>query len=218
MTDLASLLAPRSIAIAGLSTDPTKHGQRVLANMRRVGFAGEIWGVHPKRPEIEGVDMFASISDLPEAPDVVISAVPAEAVGQLAMEAGIKGTKTVIVFAGGFAEAGQAGQTLQAELFRATSETGVRILGPNSGGVIAPSAGVAMSFLTCLDRPTSEIRSGRVGLVTQSGGMGSYVHNLAAASGDGLAALISTGNEADLGVMSVIVAEPGREESNAIVE
>jgi acyl-CoA synthetase (NDP forming) len=160
--------------------------------------------------------MFASISDLPEAPDVVVCAVPAAAVGLLAFEAGRRGAGTVIVFAGGFAEAGPNGQTLQAELLRATAETGVRILGPNSGGVITPSAGVAMSFLTCLDRPTSEIRSGSVGLVTQSGGMGSYVHNLAAACGDGLAASISTGNEADLGLADGIDALVGMPEVKAI--
>lgn len=216
MADLRSLLSPQSIAIAGISADPTKHGQRVLANMRRVGFAGQIWGVHPRRPAVDGIDVFASITDLPEAPDVVVSAVPAAVVGDLAMEAGVKGAKNVIVFAGGFAEAGPDGQTLQTELLRATTETNVRILGPNSGGVITPSAGVAMSFLTCLDRPPSEIRSGPVGLVTQSGGMGSYVHNLAAAAGDGLAASISTGNEADLGVADGIEALVDMAEVRAI--
>ncbi len=216
MADLTALLAPRSIAIVGLSADPAKHGQRVLTNMRRVGFDGQIWGVHPRCPDIEGVEMFASIAALPDAPDVVISAVPAAAVGQVAREAGHKGAKAVIVFAGGFAEAGQTGGRLQDELLRASSETNVRILGPNSGGVITPSAGVAMSFLTCLDRPASEIRSGPVGLVTQSGGMGSYVHNLAAAAGDGLAASMSTGNEADLGVADGIDALAEMDEVRAI--
>ncbi|MFT7476007.1 MAG: acyl-CoA synthetase (NDP forming) [Verrucomicrobiales bacterium] len=213
---LASLLAPRSIAIAGLSADPTKHGQRVLANLRKVGFEGQIWGVHPRQPTIEGVEVFASIDDLPAAPDVVVSAVPAAAVGKLVMDAGKKGAGTVIVFAGGFAEAGDEGATRQSALMQAKAETGVRILGPNSGGVITPSAGVAMSFLTCLDRPADEIRSGMVGLVTQSGGMGSYVHNIAAARGDGLAASISTGNEADLGVADGIAALTNMAEVRAI--
>jgi acyl-CoA synthetase (NDP forming) len=123
--NLASLLTPRSIAIAGLSADPTKHGQRVLANLRKVGFDGEVWGVHPRRPEIEGVEVFASIDDLPSAPDVVVSAVPAAAVGGLALEAGKKGTGTVIVFAGGFAESGDEGTTRQTALLRAKAETGV---------------------------------------------------------------------------------------------
>ncbi|MDW3178870.1 MAG: acetate--CoA ligase family protein [Acidimicrobiia bacterium] len=214
--DLASLLSPRSIAIAGLSADPTKHGQRVLANLRKVGFAGEVWGVHPRQPEIDGVEVFASIGDLPSAPDVVVSAVPASAVGGLALEAGRKGAGTLIVFAGGFAESGTEGSSRQAELLQAKAETGLRILGPNSGGVITPSAGVAMSFLTCLDRPAAQIRSGLVGLVTQSGGMGSYVHNLAAGRGDGLAASISTGNEADLGVADGVSALAEMAEVKAI--
>jgi len=206
VTVLGSLLAPRSIAIVGLSADPTKHGQRVLNNMRRVGFSGEIWGVNPNRPQLDGVNVVGSIAELPEVPDVVVCAVPAPAVGTLVLAAGRLGVGTVIVFAGGFAEAGPQGLALQNELMAAATETGVRVLGPNSGGVIVPSAGVAMSFLTCLDRPTNQIRSGPVGLVTQSGGMGSYVHNLAAAAGDGLAGSISTGNEVDMGVADGIRA------------
>lgn len=221
MTDLSSLLAPRSVAIAGLSADSTKHGQRVLNNMRRLGYAGQIWGVNPNLPQLDGVDVVGSIAELPEVPDVIVSAVPARAVGNLALEAGRLGVDTVIVFAGGFAEAGEQGRSLQDELVAASRETSVRILGPNSGGVIVPSQGVAMSFLTCLDRPPSQIRSGPVGLVTQSGGMGSYVHNLAAAAGDGLAASISTGNEADLGVADgilALVAMPGVKAISVILE
>ena len=72
--------------------------------------------------------------------------------------------------------------------------------------MIVPGAGVAMSFLTCLDRPADEIRSGSVGLVTQSGGTGSYIHNLAAGQGGGLAASVSTGNEVDIDVADGIAA------------
>ena len=69
----------------------------------------------------------------------------------------------------------------------------VPAVGPNSGGVIRRSKGLAASFLTCLDRNAGEISSGPVGLVTQSGGTGSYIHNLAAARGSGLAVSVSTG-------------------------
>lgn len=205
-SDLSPLVAPRSIAIVGLSADPGKHGGRVLANLRRVGFSGPIWGVNPKRPSLEGVDVVGGLGSLSEPPDLVVCAVPAPAVPGVVRDAGAAGAGAVIVFAGGFAETGEAGRSAQGALVDAARSSDVRVLGPNSGGVIRPARGLAVSFLTCLDRPAEQIRSGPVGLVTQSGGTGSYMHNLAAARGGGLAVSVSTGNEADLDVADGILA------------
>lgn len=196
MSDLGRLLAPSSIAIAGLSADHTKHGRRVLGHLQRLGFAGPIYGVNPGLPEVAGVEMVASLLDLESTPDLVVSAVPAPASVQIVESAA--GVGGVVVFAGGFGESGDPGRAYEADLRSAAAETGVRLLGPNSGGVIRPGLGLAASFLTCLDRPTEEIRSGRVGLITQSGGTGSYIHNLAAARRSGLAISVSTGNEVDI--------------------
>ncbi len=140
--------------------------------------------------------MFVSIADLPQPPDLVISAVPAAATADVVADAA--GVGAVIVFAGGFGESGAEGLALEEHLAEMVATTGTRLLGPNSGGVIRPGQGLAASFLTCLDRPKSEIRSGPVGLVTQSGGSGSYLHNLAAGRGGGLAVSVSTGNEVDI--------------------
>ncbi len=196
------MLAPSSIAIVGLSNDPSKHGGRVLANLRKVGFQGRIVGVNPRRPEVAGVEVVGAIGDLTDPPDLVVCAVPAIAIPGVVAES--SGAGGVVVFAGGFAEAGEP--TLQRDLVEAAERAGVSVLGPNSGGIIRPAAGLAASFLTCLDRPAEQIRSGPVGLVTQSGGTGSYVHNLAAGAGSGLGASISTGNEAVLGLADGISA------------
>ena len=204
MSDLGRLLDPESIAIVGLSADPAKHGGRVLANLRKLGFPGQVWGVNPGLPSVEGVKVFASLSDLPDAPDLVVCAVPAHAVPKIAM--GAQGVGALMVFAGGFAESGDDGMALEADLSEWVQRVGFRLLGPNSGGVIRRSKGLAASFLTCLDRNAGEIRSGPVGLVTQSGGTGSYIHNLAAARGGGLAVSVSTGNEADIQMGEAISA------------
>lgn len=190
---LDRLLDPKSIAIAGLSADPAKHGGRVLANLRKLGYPGQVWGVNPGLPLVEGVKVFSSLGDLPEPPDLVVCAVPAHAVRKVAMAA--KGVGALIVFAGGFGETGDDGMALETDLTEWADRVGFRLLGPNSGGVIRPSVGLAASFLTCLDRRPDQIRSGPVGLVTQSGGTGSYIHNLAAARDGGLAVSVSTGNE-----------------------
>ena len=216
MTDLRRLLAPETVAIVGLSADPAKHGGRVLANLRKLGFSGTVWGVNPKLPSVEGIEVVAGLGELPVSPDAVVCAVPAKSVVGIVREAGAVRAGAAVVFAGGFAEMGDAGRELQEELLAVARSTGVRVLGPNSGGVIRPGGGLAMSFLTCLDRPAGQIRSGPVGLVTQSGGTGSYVHNLAAERGSGLAVSISTGNEVDLGLAEGIAALCDLEEVRAI--
>ncbi len=204
MSGLDRLLDPKTIAIVGLSADPSKHGGRVLANLRKIGFPGAVFGVHPARPSIEGVEMVAELGDLESPPDLVVCAVPAAAVEKVAASA--SGAGGLVVFAGGFAERGSEGSELQARLVETAGELGLRVLGPNSGGIIRPDRGVAASFLTCLDRPPEQIRSGPIGLVTQSGGTGSYIHNLAAARGSGLAVSVSTGNEADVKLGEAIEA------------
>jgi len=210
------MLDPVSVAIVGLSDDAAKHAGRVLGHLKRLGFGGQVWGVNPRMPEVPGVEMFPAVRSLPAAPDVIVCAVPAGAVGDVVAEAGEVGAGVVIVFAGGFSEIGEGGQRLQESLLATASAGGVRLLGPNSGGVIRPAAGIAFSFLTCLDRPVDQIRSGPVALVTQSGGTGSYLHNLAAARGSGFAASISTGNEADLDAADAIAALVGRPDVSAI--
>jgi len=196
MSDLGRLLDPASIAIVGLSADPVKHGGRVLGHLRRLGFAGMVYGVNPGLPEVDGLEMFGSLAALPEPPDLVVCAIPAAAVVDVVADS--EGAGGLVVFAGGFGESGPDGQALEQELADRARSAGVRVLGPNSGGIIRPTKGVAASFLTCLDRPADQIRSGRIGVVTQSGGTGSYLHNLATARGGGLAISVSTGNEVDI--------------------
>jgi acyl-CoA synthetase (NDP forming) len=215
MSDLGRLLDPASIAIVGLSADPAKHGGRVLGHLRRLGYVGEVFGVNPRLPSVDGVVMFETVSDLPQPPDLVVCAIPAGSVGEVAEQSA--GAGCLVVFAGGFSESGSSGRDLEGELARRAGSAGVRVLGPNSGGVIRPARGVAASFLTCLDRPAGQIRSGPVGVVTQSGGTGSYLHNLAAARGSGLAVSVSTGNEVDIKLGEAIDAVSALDEVRIVL-
>ncbi|MBO0829886.1 MAG: acetate--CoA ligase family protein, partial [Streptosporangiales bacterium] len=217
MTDaFRALLSPDSVAIVGLSADADKHGARVLRNLRLLGYGGKVWGVNRNATSVDGVTVVPSVAALPETPDVVVCAVPAAGLPEVLERAGERGTTAAVVFSGGFAEAGESGRRAQDELVRIARASGLRILGPNSGGVIHPSGRLALSFLTCLDRPPDTIRTGPVGLVTQSGGTGSYLVNLAAAQGGGLAASISTGNEADLGLAGAVAALAEQDSARAI--
>ncbi len=212
---LNRMLAPETIAIVGLSDDPTKHGHRVAQNLRRLGYDGEVVGVNPRLPHVDGLTVVGSVAEMTGPPDLVVCAVPAPAVHEVVSEcAGVGG---VVVFAGGFGETGTEGRAMEARIKETATRLGVRILGPNSGGIIRPSRQVAASFLTCLDRPPAEIRSGPVGLVTQSGGTGSYVSNLAFEIGSGVAVSISTGNETDITISEGLAAAALLDEVEAVV-
>lgn len=215
MTDLARALDPDTIAIAGLSDDPAKHGARVLGYLRRHGFFGDIHGINPRLPDVEGVSMHVSVDAMPAPPDLVVAAVPAPAAIDVVLSA--RGAGGVIVFGAGFAESGTQGTRLQDQLVEAAAEAGTRVIGPNSGGVIRPGIGLTASFLTCLHRPADQLRSGPVAIVTQSGGTGSYLHNLAAGRGEGIAISVSTGNEADVKLGEAMDAVSALDEVDVIV-
>lgn len=215
LTGLDRLTDPRSIAIAGLSSDPGKHAARVLGHLRRLGYPGNVWGVNPNLADIQGVDVYPNVADLPHVPDLVVAAVPARAA--IDVVAASDGVGAVVVFASGFGETGPAGADMEEALAAAAASAGTRLLGPNSGGVIRPARGLAASFLTCLDRPAAEIRSGTVAVVTQSGGTASFLHNLAASRGDGLAVSVSTGNEVDIKLGEAIDAVSRLDEVEVVI-
>ena len=82
-SSLSRFFRPASIAIVGLSADKTKHGQRVLSFLRKFGFEGPIWGIHPKTPPVEGAGMFPSLAEVPGSPDAVVLAVPPPAIPEI---------------------------------------------------------------------------------------------------------------------------------------
>lgn len=215
MSGLDRLLDPASIAIVGLSDDRSKHGGRVLGHLRRLGYQGKVYGVNPRLPQIDGVEMYQTVQDLPDPPELVVCAVPAESVVDVARESA--GTGAMVVFAGGFSETGPGGRILEEELAIRARSAGVRLLGPNSGGVIRPGRGLAASFLTCLDRPAGEVKSGPVGVVTQSGGIGSYLQNLAAERKSGVAVSVSTGNEVDIKLGEAIAGVSALDEVRVVL-
>ena len=195
---LSRLFDPSSVAIVGISTDKTKHGYRVFSFLRRYGFKGNIYGINPKKPRISGMKVFRNLLELPSSPDTIIVAIPPISTPQIIKDAVKIEAGSAILFGGGFSENSNKGRKLEKTIKNIASSGNVRILGPNSAGIINAASKKVLSFLTCLERPEKEIRTGPIGLITQSGGSGSFIHNLVAEREDGIAISISTGNECDV--------------------
>jgi len=127
--DLSRLLRPRSIAVIG-----GKPAAEVIRQSRRMGFAGEIWPVHPQHDAVEGLPAFRSVAELPGAPDAVFLGINRHAVIEVAAALAERGAGGAVCYASGFAETGGEGADLQARLIEAAGA--MPVLGPNCYGVI----------------------------------------------------------------------------------
>jgi acyl-CoA synthetase (NDP forming) len=201
-SDLGAMLAPRSVAVIGASSDPTRIGGRPIAYMKARGFAGPIYPVNPNRAEIQGIPAFADIASLPAAPDVAIVAVPAAQVIDTVSALGARGVKGAIVFSAGFAETGPEGAALQDGMLAAARTHGMRVLGPNCLGLFNDRVGFYGIFSASLE--TGYPPPGRIGIVSQSGAYGTHVFSIARQRRIGTPICVATGNEADVAVGDVV--------------
>ena len=191
---LARFFAPRSVAVVGASRDVTSIGGMVFAHLLRGGFQGIVEPVNATADVVQSVRAHARLSDLPEAPDLVIVCVPADGVPDVVDEAGRMGVKAVCVVSAGFAEVGGDGIARQDELVDIARGHGLRIVGPNCMGVMNAGAEVRMNatFSSTFPRP------GRVALSSQSGALGLAVIEHVEELGLGLSTFVSVGNKADI--------------------
>src|SRR5205823_4542750 len=133
---VARLLNPRSIAVVGASDDRRKQGGRLFHYLLKHGFPGRLYPVNPRATEVMGRPCFPSVEALPEAPDLAGIMVPGEAVPGVVDECGRKGVAAAIVHASGFAETGEAGRQLQAQMVEPARRHGLRLCGPNTAGAV----------------------------------------------------------------------------------
>jgi acetate---CoA ligase (ADP-forming) len=199
---LASLIAPRSVAVIGASSDATRIGGRPIDYMLRRKFQGEIYPVNPNRSEIQGFKSYAAIADLPAAPDVAIIAVPAKSVLEAVTALAAKGTGAAIIFSSGFAEVDAEGAAMQEQLVAAARLGGMRLLGPNTLGALNLRSGFVGTFASTFMSGFPEI--GRIGIASQSGAYCGHLTSVARGRGIGISTCVMTGNESDLTLGEII--------------
>jgi acetyl coenzyme A synthetase (ADP forming)-like protein len=191
---LRSFLEPRSVAVIGASRHRRTIGGQILHNLLAGGFSGTVHPVNPNAHTIQGHRAYASVGELPGPVDLAVIAVPAPEVGAVARECGEAGVRALLVISAGFAETGGEGVERQRELLRICREQGMRLIGPNCFGVFntAPQIQLNATFAE------SEPLAGRVGFLSQSGGLGIAILQAAGRLGLGLSSFVSVGNKADI--------------------
>jgi acetyltransferase len=188
---LEPLFSPRSVAVVGASPRDTSAGHAVLRNLRGGGFDGTIHLVNPRYPEIDGVRSAKSLTELPEIPDVVVIAVPPQAVPGVVAEAADKGSSAAIIITAGL---GHGPGSLADDALRAAHPKRMRLIGPNCLGVLAPRAKLNASFAASMPR------AGDLALVSQSGAIAAGLVEWAKTRAVGFSAVVSLGDNIDVDV------------------
>ncbi|GJG94036.1 acetate--CoA ligase family protein [Cupriavidus pauculus] len=199
-----ALLAPASVALYGASDDAGKTAGRPLKFLRAAGFQGRIYPINPNRETVQGETAYASLAALPEVPEHVFILTPTSTVLEAVAECARLGVKVVTILASGFSESGPEGAAREQALRVLAKETGIRVLGPSSLGVINPGAGLVLTANAAFAEP--ELPRGKVFVASHSGSMIGALVSRGKARGVGFAGLVSVGGEADLCVGEICSA------------
>ena len=186
VASLEPLLAPRSVAVVGAGHRSGSIGRTILLNIRDAGFAGSLYAVSPHGGDIEGIPCVPSVTELPEAPDLAVVAVPAARVVAAAEECGRRGVGSLVVITSDLTPSQESG------LLAAARSGSMRLVGPNSFGVAVPGIGLRATFGIPSPSP------GHTGLVVQSGGVGAALVEQFSRLGIGISSCVSVGDTLDV--------------------
>lgn len=191
---LERFFAPRSVAVIGATSTPHKPGNDVIQNILANKYEGNLYLVNPKGGTILGHKVYRAIEELPENIDLAISLLKAQANLQAIRECSKRGIKAIVLAASGFAEVDENGQQLQDELQRVITESGVRVMGPNTSGHISTSHHFTSSFF-----PLGAIPKGGISYVAQTGNFATHtMRYITSGENYGVARVVGLGNKVDL--------------------
>ncbi len=187
---LDPLVKPRSVAIVG-ATDRPGPGRTIIESLGRIGFTGAIYPVNPKYPTVLNLTCYRSLTELPEAPDVVVFSIRNPLIPEQVRLAVERGARAAVIYDSGFAELGADGARLQEEIAGLCREAGMPVCGPNCMGILNPPARATTYKQLVME--TSGL-AGNVGIVSQSGSV--CIAMLSDLRRYGISLSVSAGNEA----------------------
>ncbi len=189
---LEEMFGPSAIAVVGASEKQGKVGRVVLQNILGSGYAGKVYPVNPSHEEILSLPCYASVSDLPEAPELAVIIVPAASVRKVMEECGSRGVKAAVIISAGFKESGREGYHREMELHQAAERLGIKVLGPNCLGIADTNTPLNATFAARAPQ------RGTVAFMSQSGALCTAVLGWSEENHLGFSRFISLGNKMDL--------------------
>lgn len=183
------LFEPQTIAVLGASTRDVTIANTFIRRLKDFGYQGEIYPIHPKADEIEGLKAYSSLSKTPREIDYAYIAIGAERIAE-ALEQGAGRVRVAQVISSGFGEV-EEGHELQADLVQRARAAGIRVLGPNCLGTYSPRGGLTFPVGAPKD-------TGKIGIISQSGGLSTDIIKRGQWRGLRFSGLVTIGNSADV--------------------
>ncbi|CAN5419039.1 acetate--CoA ligase family protein [soil metagenome] len=202
-THLECFTAPRSIAVIGASTDPTRIGGRPLRYLLESGFEGAIYPINARNEMVQGLRAYRSMAEVPAPVDCALILVPSSSVIESVRQCAAIGVKGVVIFSSGFAEVGEQGEQRQAEVMAIARSAGMRVIGPNCLGLFCTRSHAYLTFSGVFEDVVG--KPGDLGLISQSGGFAGEFVKLAVQRGLRFSTWMTTGNEADVELGEVLM-------------
>lgn len=188
---LEAILRPRAVAIVGASRDPAKRGHQAVRALLEGGYEGGIHPVHPAGGELFGLPVAPSILDLPGVPDLALLCTGSESAPDLIERCGAVGIRGAVVLAVGFRESGREGEALEDRIVSTARRCGVRLVGPNTSGILNPALGLNLVGVP-------RVPAGSLAVLSQSGNVGLDIMTRARAEETGLSLYVGVGNESEI--------------------
>lgn len=187
---LDRMFSPRSVAVIGAGATPDKVGHAIVDSLLTGGFPGQIYPIHPRHTEVLGLRVYRDLDELPEVPDLAVIALNQRSTVETAERLRKLGVAGVSAIAGGYAEMGPDGASLQAALKEAAGD--MPVVGPNTLGFLNANARLNVTFYPRVMRP------GNASFLSQSGGVGLGIKGRGEDEGLGIAKWIGVGNRVNL--------------------
>ena len=195
---LERLFVPKTVAVVGASRDKRKKGNRLLRNLKKT-FPGTVFPVHPSARSVEGLPAYRSLDDVPATVDLLIPLIPAGSLMELVRSCPRDRVKVLLAIPSGFGEVPPDGEVLERELVAAAKGKGMRVVGPNTLGVMNPRYGLNASLA-----PPLPGDPGGLSCVTQSGGFGMAIYMYGIEHQLGITKFCDLGNTSDVSIAEVL--------------
>ena len=188
---IGTMFNPRSVAIIGASQTIGKWGFTFTLHLLRGGYRGAIYPINPAGGEMMGQKVYRTLREIPGPVDLVFILLPPEKVAGAITECGALGIHACVVITAGFAELGEQGAALEADIAQAARRSNVAMIGPNCAGIISTQP----THLYCMMQPDFP-PSGHIAVVSQSGNIAGSMQFMLWKQDIGVSRCVSVGNQA----------------------
>lgn len=192
MKSLKYIFEPKSIAVIGASATVGTVGNAIFSNLLQSFFKGIVYPVNSKYSSIMSVKAYKNVILIPDAIDLAVICVPKESVKKVLMQCVEKKIKGLVVITAGFKEIGESGKKMEDEIITLANSNHIALLGPNCLGIINTQKEISLNANFAIGMP----RTGKVGIISQSGAIGIAALGYANQHGLGISKFVSIGNKA----------------------